>query len=60
MRSVLIFGGLAALGLIVVAIMFQFSLGPIFTYAMIAFACCYTADRVESCRRSDPQWPPDV
>ena len=41
LRSVLIFGGIAALGLIVVAIVFQFSLGPIFTYAMIAFACCY-------------------
>jgi hypothetical protein len=41
LRSVLIFGGIAALGLIVVAIVFQFSLGPIFTYAMIAFACGY-------------------
>ncbi len=28
------------MGLIVVAIIFQFSLGPIFTYAMIALACC--------------------
>ena len=39
MRSVLMFGGFAALGLIVCAILFNFSLGPIFTYAMIAFAC---------------------
>ncbi len=41
LRSVLYFGGLAALGLIVVAILFQFALGPIFTYAMIALACGY-------------------
>ena len=39
MRSILMFGGFAAMGLIVCAILFQFSLGPIFTYAMIAFAC---------------------
>lgn len=41
LRSVLLFGGFAAMGLIVVSIVFQFALGAIFTYAMIAFACCY-------------------
>lgn len=41
LRSVLMFGGIAALGLIVCAILFNFALGPIFTYAMIAFACAY-------------------
>ena len=41
LRTVLIFGGLAAMGLIVIAILFQFALGPIFTYAMIALACGY-------------------
>jgi FtsH-binding integral membrane protein len=41
LRTVLVFGSFAALGLIVVAILFQFSLGPIFTYAMIALACGY-------------------
>ena len=41
LRTVLIFGGFAALGLIVVAILFGFALGPIFTYAMIALACGY-------------------
>jgi FtsH-binding integral membrane protein len=41
LRSVLLFGGFAAMGLIVVAIVFQFALGPIFTYAMIALACGY-------------------
>lgn len=41
LRTVLIFGGLAAMGLILVAILFQFALGPIFTYAMIALACGY-------------------
>lgn len=41
LRTILLFGGLAALGLIVVSIVFQFALGPVFTYAMIAFACGY-------------------
>jgi uncharacterized protein len=41
LRTVLVFGGFAALGLIVVSILFQFALGPIFTYAMIALACGY-------------------
>jgi len=41
LRTILMFGGFAALGLIVVAILFQFALGPIFTYAMIALACGY-------------------
>jgi FtsH-binding integral membrane protein len=41
LRTTLYFAGLAALGLIVVAILFQFTLGPIFTYAMIALACGY-------------------
>lgn len=41
LRTILAFGGFAAIGFIVVAMIFQFALGPIFTYAMIAFACCY-------------------
>lgn len=41
LRTVLIFGGFAAMGLIACAILFNFNLGPIFTYAMIAFACAY-------------------
>ncbi len=41
LRTILFFGGFAAMGLIVVSILFSFSLGPIFTYAMIAFACGY-------------------
>jgi FtsH-binding integral membrane protein len=41
LRTVLVFSGFAALGLIAVSILFQFALGPIFTYAMIAFACGY-------------------
>jgi FtsH-binding integral membrane protein len=41
LRTILMFGGFAAMGLIVVAILFGFSLGPIFTYAMIALACGY-------------------
>lgn len=41
LRSFLIFGSLAALGLIVVALIFQFQLGLIFTYAMIALMCMY-------------------
>lgn len=41
LRGILMFGGFAAMGFIVVAIVCNFSLGPIFTYAMIAFACGY-------------------
>jgi FtsH-binding integral membrane protein len=41
LRTGLLFGGLAAMGFIVVAIVFQFNPGPIFTYAMIALACGY-------------------
>ena len=35
------FGGFAALGLIACGIIFNFELGAMFTYAMIAFACAY-------------------
>lgn len=41
LRTILAFGGFAALGFIVIAILFQFNPGPIFTYLMIAFACSY-------------------
>lgn len=41
MRSVLMFGGFAALGLIVASVLFNFTLGIAFTYAMIAMACGY-------------------
>lgn len=41
LRTVLLFGGFAAMGLIVVSIVAGFSLGAIFTYAMIALACGY-------------------
>ena len=41
MRSILMFGGFAAMGLIACALLFDFALGPIFTYAMIALACGY-------------------
>ena len=41
LRSILMFGGLAAMGFIATALIFQFSPGPIFMYAMIAFFCAY-------------------
>lgn len=41
LRAGLMFGGFAAMGFIVVAALFGFALGPIFTYAMIALACGY-------------------
>jgi len=41
LRTFLVFGGLAAFGFIVVALLFGFNLGPIFIYAMIALACGY-------------------
>ncbi len=41
LRSTLMFGMFAAMGFIVVGALFGFTLGPIFTYAMIALACGY-------------------
>ena len=41
LRSVLIFAGFAAMGLIVASILFGFTLGMVFSYAMIAFCCGY-------------------
>jgi FtsH-binding integral membrane protein len=41
LRSGLVFGGFASIGLIIVAALFSFNLGPIFAYAMIALACGY-------------------
>ncbi len=40
LRSVLLFGGLAAMGLIVASALFGFSLGLFFSWAMVAFAAC--------------------
>ena len=41
MRGVLMLAGFAAMGLIVASIIFGFTLGMAFSYAMIAFACGY-------------------
>ncbi|MDR3183179.1 MAG: Bax inhibitor-1 family protein [Planctomycetaceae bacterium] len=41
LRSFLMFGGFAALGFVVFAVIFGITIGPLFMYLMIAFACCY-------------------
>jgi FtsH-binding integral membrane protein len=41
LRTFLVFGGFAAMGFIVIAILFHFQIGAIFLYAMIALACGY-------------------
>ena len=41
LRSVLLFAGFAALGLVVASVLFGFTLGMAFSYAMIALACGY-------------------
>lgn len=41
MRGALMFGGLAALGLVVTSMLFGFTLGLFFSYAMVALACGY-------------------
>jgi FtsH-binding integral membrane protein len=41
LRGVLMFGGLAALGLVVASVLFGFTLGMFFSYTMIAFSCGY-------------------
>ena len=40
LRGVLLFGGLAAMGLIAASAIFGFSLGLFFSWAMVAFAAC--------------------
>jgi hypothetical protein len=41
LRGILLFGGIAAIGFVVMAVITGFTLGPIFSYAMIALACGY-------------------
>lgn len=41
LRGILMFGGFAAMGLIVASIAFGFTLGMFFSYVMVAFACGY-------------------
>jgi FtsH-binding integral membrane protein len=41
MRSVLMFGSFAALGLMLVSLLFGYSLGMFFSYAMVTLACGY-------------------
>ena len=41
LRSFLVFASFAALGLILASLIFGFTLGIVFTGAMIALACCY-------------------
>jgi FtsH-binding integral membrane protein len=41
LRSILLFGGLAAMGFIVASIIFGFTLGMAFSYVMVALACGY-------------------
>ncbi len=41
MRGALMFGGFAAMGLVAASLIFNFALGMVFSYAMIALACGY-------------------
>ncbi len=41
LRSALIFGGFAALGLAVISMLFGFTLGMFYSYALVALACGY-------------------
>jgi FtsH-binding integral membrane protein len=41
LRTFLVFGGFAAMGFILIAILFHFQVGAIFLYAMVALACGY-------------------
>jgi FtsH-binding integral membrane protein len=41
LRSALMFGGFAALALVAASLLFNFTLGAIFSYAMVALACGY-------------------
>lgn len=41
LRPFIVFATFAAIGLIILSLIFGFALGTVFTYAMIALACCY-------------------
>ena len=41
LRPFLLFAGIAAMGLVMVSLLTSFHPGPMFAYAMVAFACCY-------------------
>ncbi len=56
LRPLLIWGGIAALGLIVAAVMFSFALGPIFSVAMIALAGASILYQTQNIVRRYPEW----
>jgi FtsH-binding integral membrane protein len=56
LRPLLIWGGIAALGLIVAAVAFNFTLGPIFSVAMIALAGASILYQTQQIIRQYPEW----
>ena len=56
LRPLIMWGAIAALGLIVVAVIFGFTLGPIFSVAMIALAGASILFQTQNIVRQYPEW----
>jgi FtsH-binding integral membrane protein len=56
LRPILMWGAIVAIGLIVAAVAFNFSLGPLFSVAMIALAGASILYQTQQIIRSYPEW----
>jgi len=56
LRPILLWGAIAAIGLIVVGVVFGFTLGPIFSLAMIALAGASILYQTQQIIRQYPEW----
>lgn len=56
LRPLLLWGGVAAIGLIVAALIFGFVLGPLFSIAMVAFAGASILYQTQTIIRRYPEW----
>ena len=56
LRPLLLWGGVAAIGLIIAAVAFGFALGPLFSVAMIALAGASILYQTQQIVRSYPEW----
>lgn len=56
LRPILLWGAIAAIGLIVVGVVFGFTLGPIFSLAMIALAGASILYQTQNIVRQYPEW----
>ena len=56
LRPMLMWGGIVAIGLIIAAVIFGFTLGPLFSIAMIALAGASILYQTQQIVRKYPEW----